>query len=203
MGCLRGRFVRPALAWIAVFFLAGCAARTDIATNKDQSYTREPQRLMVVEAMGSPLGQYTKSFQDRLSHNIHECQVFTNYVITPAEMSNPNLSLDDKPVKEWLAKRDAFIARFRPDTLLTVAEMQYTQQTLSRNGVPISTTIPQIVYELTLTDVPSKKNVWKAQVTLHTGTGASNDPGAKLADDITAKLSQDAIFHGCRAVAAN
>jgi hypothetical protein len=182
--------------------VAGCAARTTIATNKDESYTREPARLMVIESMGAPLGEYTKSFQDTLSKHIKDCHVFTNYVITPAEMSSPTLSLDDKAVKDWLAKRDAFIARFRPDTVLAIAETQYTRRTLSRNGVPISTSVPEIVYELALTDVPSKKNVWKAQVTLHTGIGAGNDPGAKLADDIVARLDQEGIFHGCPATAA-
>jgi hypothetical protein len=197
-----GRFVRPAFITLALCLIAGCTAHTDIETNKDASYTREPQRLMVIEAMGSPLGGYTKSFQDKIRENIHACNIFTNYVITPAEMSNPNLSMDEAPVKKWLADRDAFIARFRPDTILAIAETQYLQQTLSRNGVPISTTIPQVTYELTVTDLVTKKNVWKAQVMLHTGTIGGVDPGALLANDITARLSQDGIFQHCEPITA-
>lgn len=203
MSIFRGS--RWSVATISLFcILSGCAPKTSIATNKDQNYVREPQRLMVIEAMGTPLGKDTEKFQDTLRQGIKDCHIFTNYVVTPPEMSKARLSVDEKVVKavqEWDAKRDAFIRQFAPDTVLDIAESQYTVRTVSTQyGAVTSSSIPQIIYELALTDIPTKKTVWKGQVTLFTGgvlVRTGNDPGTQLAKDIVAKLSQDGIFHTC------
>jgi hypothetical protein len=183
---------------IGLALLGACSARTDIATNKDQNYTREPQRLMVIEAMGTPLGSDTKTFQATLSQQIKDCHIFTNYVITPREVSDPAYASDDKAVAEWKAKRDAFIRRFHADTFLTIGETQYSLQTLYHNGSEMSQSITQIIYQLALIDVPTRKTVWKAVVTLHTGIAhMGTDPGTQLAEDIVAKLRGDGIFQHC------
>lgn len=186
-----------------VALLGACTPHTSIATNKDQGYTREPQRLLVIEAMGRTLGTDNQTFQATLSQDIKACHIFSNYVITPPELSSPNLSFDDKAVQEWKAKRDVFIRRAHPDTVLGIAETQHTVTTLYRNGMEMSRSIPQIVYELSLTDIPTHKTVWKAQVTLYTGmTHMTADPGTQLANDIVAKLRTDGIFQHCAASGA-
>jgi hypothetical protein len=189
-----------AFSGIALCLIAGCA-RTNVEANKDASYTREPQRLMVVESMGSPLDDQnpnqTQSFQDRLSHHIDECHILASYAIAPADIASPYATPDTPYVKAWLAKRDAAIAAFAPDTILGIAATQYTRVTVQQYNGGSHGNITEIHYQLTLTDVATRKAVWKAQVTLNHGMGDGSDLGETLADGIAAKLIQDGIFQHC------
>ena len=70
-----------------------------------------------------------------------------------------------------------------------------------QTGQLVRSDVSQIVYNLQLMDVTTKKVVWKAQVTLdtHFGLIQTGDAGAELADTIIGKLKQDNILHSCPA----
>jgi hypothetical protein len=169
-------------AAMVLALLAGCTATTSIETNKDQSYTKEPKRLLVIESMLWNTAWLYQPFQSSLSQHIHACGVIADYIKkTPSEPLN--------------AQAIAFARRFHPDTILEISEVSRTLQT--RNGSPTGV-ILWIEYTLEIKDVATDKTVWKADDKLMPNFSTSGQ-GEVLARNIVAKLSADGIFHSCPA----
>jgi hypothetical protein len=185
------------LAFLLV--VSGCAPTASVETNKDADFTREPKRLVIIEALGPELGKYTDSFKTTLSQGIKGCGVTTNFIYRPSAAPSADTE------KEWQAKEGAFVRQFGPDTILSIAEAKYTRRTVSNQYGVVSSNIAQIIYELELFDVVAKKPVWKAQITLdtHFGLIEVGDAGAELANAVVGKLEQDKIFHTCITASAH
>ena len=60
-----------------------------------------------------------------------------------------------------------------------------------------------VIYDVRLIDVQSKRIVWRAAVTFYRGGTAivsAADRGAALAVDITNKMKEDKVFRGCEVI---
>ena len=85
------------------------------------------------------------------------------------------------------------IRKYGSDSLLQIIETSITQDQRTGN-------VLNIHFEATLTDMQSKKNVWKALLNFHTNFGniSTVDQGDVLANDIVKRMSDDGIFHSCQ-----
>ncbi len=169
-----------AVSWL---MLTACVAPTQIASNKAQDYTAQPKRLFVVTDVGSEFGdEFANSFQTKLIAIASDCG-------TSAELSRISaLELDDRA-------RAREIDTFKPDSFLSVRRNGGTKLT---NGA-----IVDVIYDVRLVDVETKRIVWRAAVTFYRGGTAivsTAERGAALAVDITNRMKEDKIFRGCAVI---
>jgi hypothetical protein len=170
---------------IAVSFLllTACVAPTQIASNKAQDYTAQPRRLFVVTDVGTDFGDdFANSFQAKLIAITADCGA-------AAELSRISaLELDDRA-------RAREVDTFKPDSVLSIRRNGGTKLP---NGALVD-----VIYDVRLIDVQSKRIVWRAAVTFYRGGTAivsAADRGAALAVDITNKMKEDKLFRGCEVI---
>jgi hypothetical protein len=85
---------------------------------------------------------------------------------------------------------------FKPDVFLSIRR---------NGGTEISTgQLVDVIYDVRLVDIQSKRIVWRAAVTFYRGGTIipSTDRGAALAVDITNKMKEDHIFRTCEVIKA-
>lgn len=169
---------------------AGCSASTQIETNKAADYIGQPKRLFVVEAMGHQIRGSIASFQATFSQAMSKCGVAVEFADVPAT-SSP-LALDNKETIAEKALLNQKAAKFKPDSILSLAETSYTQHTNTNLNL---TSISAMTYLITLSDVVTKRNVWKAEVKVN--VNLSFDPGPQFATDIASRMTQDGVLRSC------
>jgi len=177
-------FAHRVVITVSFLLLTACVAPTQIASNKAQDYTAQPRRLFVVTDVGTDFGEdFANSFQAKLIAITADCGA-------AAELSRISaLELDDR-------SRANEVATFKPDTFLSIRRNGGTKLS---NGALLD-----VVYDVRLLDVQSKRIVWRAAVTFYRGGTAiisSADRGAALAVDITNKMKEDKVFRGCEVIA--
>lgn len=170
---------------LALSVLAGCTAATHIDTSKAANYVSEPKRLFVAISVTHGFSKKEESFEQILARSLMGCGAAVEVTTRAAPPAN-SLALDGN--KTEAAQQQAEILRirqFKADTLLTMAETSATQN----NG------LVRIEYLLELTDLSSKRSVWKARVNL--SRPGAYDALQVLANDIVGRMAQDGIFHTC------
>jgi hypothetical protein len=177
--------------------MAGCGPDViNVSTNKDPSFTREPKRLSIVNAIGKELGPYTETYQTALEQKLKNCGVTPDIINRTPQA--PSLSLDNNEVNHENEVDARRIQQFAPDSLLRVSQTQYVSASGAGSG------IVSITYALELDDMAMHHAVWKAQLTLQPRSGQmgvheGNDGGTLLAIQVIAALQKDQILRSCRA----
>ena len=176
----------------ALILLMGCVPSTSVATNKSQDYTREPKKLFIYVAMGKELGDtHIERFRSALDKTLRNCGADVNFLYK--DPIGRSLQLDDSSQVQRTAEVMNGIRKYGSDSLLQIIETSITQDQRTGN-------VLNIHFEATLTDMQSKKNVWKALLNFHTNFGniSTVDQGDVLANDIVKRMSDDGIFHSCQ-----
>jgi len=172
------------LAAFGLLLVSACAAPTQISSNKAQDYTAQPTRLFVVTDVGSDFGNdFANSFQAKLINIASDCG-------SAAEVSRISaLELDD-------STRRREIDGFKPDVFLSIRRNGGTKMSSGQ--------LVDVIYDVRLVDIQSKRIVWRAAVTFYRGGTIipSTDRGAALAVDITNKMKEDHIFRTCEVIKA-
>lgn len=163
----------------AAVALCACAPAARIRSNKSAAYAKEPQRLFVVTDIGAEWGNgYYNGFKSRFTSLVSECGAASDVSrIT-------DLDLDD----------GAHLRRarnFKADTILNIRRSSGTK---NRYGMFIDAT-----YDARMTDLESRKVVWRSNVKFVRGLDALSDRGQALAADIVKKLGEDGILRSCPA----
>ncbi len=180
--------------------LAACSPpSTEIASNRDSNYSREPKRLAVVENVRDPLVLQSKSFQDAFQQKIKNCGIVGGYVVRPVEEFDAARPPHDDVRQDIDAKTNDFVRSFNPDTVLTITEAGFRRKAEMANGHVAFSSYEKIEYNLALTDTQTRKVVWKSHIVLNPGVGTEDVPGTQLATDIVARLTKDGIFRSCPA----
>ena len=168
---------------LSSLLLCACVAPTQISSNMAQDYTAQPKRLFVITDVGSDFGDaFANSFQSKLLNIAADC----GSALQLSRIST--LELDD-------SARRSEIATFKPDTFLSIR----------RNGGTKlqSGQIVDIIYDVRLIDIQSKRIVWRAAVTFYRGGTAvvsAAERGTALAVDITNKMKEDHVFRACEVI---
>jgi hypothetical protein len=89
---------------------------------------------------------------------------------------------------------DKKIKAFNPDSFLSVRR---AGGTVSQNGGIIL-----VIYDVKLTDMPSNKVVWRANIRFPRGINSIAERGEALAVDLTNKMKDDQIFRSCPTINA-
>jgi hypothetical protein len=168
-----------AMAAVLPAVLTGCiAAKVKMTTNKASDYVQEPKRLFVVESLGNGLGTSSRDFQKAFQDMIRTCGV-------EADFYARTLALDasDTAVQR---EQTEHMRNFRPDTILSLRELSYMQR---------GSRVTQITYGLDLSDVKTRRTVWKDQVILSPGVGS--DGPLALGREIRNRLETDGILRSC------
>jgi hypothetical protein len=176
----------PCILVVSCLLVAGCNATTSIETNKAADYNGSPQRLFVEEAFAPQASALRTPFQDRFDTVLRDCGVtptFFLHVIQPAA----SLQLNPPGDPQITAMREA-VARAGPDTLLSVAETAYATQ---------GSSVRRVDFQLALTDVATRRQVWKARVSLGMGNSPDYVAGWDLANDVIKRLRDDGILRFC------
>ena len=155
--------------------MIACAPTAVMETNKAAEYTKQPKRLFVFEMTNPQFAENSASFQFTMIKLLGNCGVTMGYA---SQSSQPNLALADASGPLNQAKTQ--IAQFHPDAILTVTWTRIT--TRSNSGALVS-----VDYLFELTDVASRKPVWKATV-----KGFS--VGANLATRVIGRMSDEGIL---------
>jgi hypothetical protein len=163
------------LAFVLSLVMIACAPTAVMETNKAPYYTKQPKRLFVFETTNPQFAESSASFQFTMIKLLGSCGVTMGYA---SQSSHPNLALGDSSGAINQAKTQ--IAQFHPDAILTVTWTRIT--TRSNPNALVSAD-----YLFELTDVASRKSVWKATV-----TGFS--VGANLATRIVARMREEGIL---------
>jgi hypothetical protein len=177
-----GRGIRTVIALSWLLFSA-CVTPTQISSNKAQDYTAEPKRVFVVTDVGTDFGEdFANAFQAKLLAIAADCG-------SAAQLSRISaLELDDRArVRE--------VDTFKPDTFLSIRRNGGTKLP---NGALVD-----VIYDVRLIDIQSKRIVWRAAVTFYRGGTAvvsAADRGAALAIDITNRMKEDHVFRTCEVI---
>lgn len=172
--------------------ISGCEPpQAVITTNKDQDFTREPKRLVVINVMGEG-GKYTDTYEANFARRIKGCGVTLDAIDRPPQTPNGNT-----PANSDRGAETQRIRQFGPDTILSVTERGYRTRPMAVRVADMTNV--EITYALELTDRQSRKPVWKAQIVLNASFG---DPGEALANAIVAKLTEDKILRSCGSAAS-
>jgi hypothetical protein len=153
---------------VSCLLVAGCGARTSIVTNKAADYGGNPRALFVEEAFAARTSGLRSAFQDRFDTALRDCGVTPTFFSRDLQPAG-SLQLN-APADPQIAAMTAAVARVRPDTLLSVAETSYASQGMS---------LISANFQLGLLDAATRRQIWKAQVTLL----MSNSPSRPIRSD--------------------
>jgi hypothetical protein len=178
------------LAWcILAGLVGGCTATTYVASTKETSYQGEPKRLFVFERLVESPNLAANMVDHRLRQALTTCGLVVESRVLLPPLPGEDLAIDDAAEAEHRRAAADQIARFKPDSQLTVAEIRGTWRQPSHYMV-------RATYRLTLYDTIAKKTIWKASIDLAAARADSDSEGA-LAQAVVDRLSQDGILHAC------
>lgn len=172
-------------SWVGVLLgavlLGACVTPSKIASNKADSYSKEPRRLFIITDIGSEFGNdFFGSFERRITSIAQDCGA----VLQISRLSN--LELDQNVHANRLKT-------FGADTLLTIRRNGGTRNEYG---------LYHVVYDARLVDVQSNKLVWRADTNFYRGSMLTPiaERGEALAVDLTNRLKEDQVFRGCAVI---
>lgn len=159
------------------FAVSACAPAAQIRSNKSAAYAKEPRRLFVVTDIGAEWGNsYYNGFKSRFTSLLSDCGA-------ASEVSRvTDLELDDNAHQRRARK-------FNADAILNIRRTAGT-----KNGYGM---FIDVTYDARMTDVESRKAVWRSNVKFMRGLDGLPDRGQELAADIVKKLKEDGILRSC------
>ena len=171
---------------LCLLLIAGCnVPRTSIQTNKAPDYAKQPNRLFVFETVNPQLAGSSETFHLTLAKVLSNCGVAVDYA---SQSAQPALALDASTSGVNQAKTQ--IAQFRPDSILTVRWGKITTQ--GNLGTVVAAS-----YLLELSDVDTRKAVWKSRVEVTRGESllySKSGIGENLASAVVGRMVQDQIL---------
>jgi hypothetical protein len=130
--------------------VAACSGVEVTTTSKSPDVPERPKNLFVVESFGTEL---FAGFQLALEEGLRACGVNTKFFFQKARLAGASPLPDAGLVEEM--RVDALT--FHPDSVLLVSETSYTTASGSLRGSR---------YSLSLQNLASKKEIWKADARL-------------------------------------
>ncbi len=156
---------------IILLLLVQSCSTVNIASNKQQGYNKQPKKIFIVVNCNKDVNIFCTGLVYGLTNKLTEKGVQSDgYVRDP-------LSLESEE------DRNKRINAYNPEAVLTV------QQTLTGSG--------KGVFELTLIDGESRKNVWKSELEVSADSYTSlEDSGVidKAVKTLVSKLAEDKII---------
>lgn len=165
-------------ACAALMLLSGCGSARVGEHVRAETYTGEPKRVVLVNAVDAAFSSVAaERFGTAAVQDLGNCGV-TVMVIRPNSME-----------LNGAARLRAAIASFKPDSILN---MQQASSTSYRGSVVGGR------YLLTLSDVATKTEVWKASINLAGGFIGAAGTGPKLSASIVQQMVADRLLSSCR-----
>ena len=94
--------------------------------------------------------------------------------------------------------RNQAMAQFKPDAVLSIMRRSAMMSITSQFG-GVRTELASEAYDVTLTDVQSRKPVWKASVDFQPQFLGQDPPAETLAKQLVGRLMADGILKSCSA----
>lgn len=175
----------------ALAALGACSPNATIIANRDQSYTKDIKRLVVIESIGDELGRFHDSFKTALTQRLKDCGAAVDFT---ARAKRDPLALDNSAAQAQQRKEAALIKEFSPDAILLMTQTSVTWSGGNARNID---------YAMQLFDAATKRAFWKANVHLFTNFDLVDigDPGDVLAKDLMARFVQDRVIQSCPTVA--
>ena len=164
---------------LACTALAGCTSKIDIQSNRSADYNGDPKRILLVaktEGFGN-----SRVIAAELKKQIDKCGSRTEIY------EHSSLELDDSALR--LA-----VEKLGPDSVMAITETRG----LRREG-PINNNVFKVWYNVQLTEVPTKKTVWRAAIFVEGTHLDAEVVGNVLGREIVNKMKSDRIFISCQA----
>ena len=161
-----------------------CAPQTKIASKKATDYSAEAKRIFVVTDVGTDFGnEFGDAFQNKLTAIAESCGA----VMQVDRISS--LELDEDVHLKKMKEFDA-------NVLMSVRR---------NGGTKNQYGLFQVYYDVRLVDIALNKTVYRANVDFSRGpiTIPLATRGEALAVDITNKMKEDGIVHGCPVIKPN
>ena len=166
------------MALVASVSLAACVSPTRIESNTASGIAIEPKKLFVFSHIGNEFGDgFYQPFTDRFSAQLRTCGVDS------AMTTVGDLDLDNNIHTEKMKS-------FAPD---------YTLAIRRNGGTRMDGRIVHVIYNVQMAQVPSTRNVWRANVNFYRGGTVIPiaDRGEALADDLVNQMVADGLLKNC------
>lgn len=176
---------RTAAAIFSILLLSACGPRpTEIKSNVAPDLAFHPKAILVVQTASGILGTGSeKGFEDAFKQSAAACSVSASFFVKDPLALNPQTTTED----------GTNLHNVHVDSVLTLRWLD-----LKRNGYG---QLLSVDYGLTMTQMATKKPIWKAQITFARGNvfTTNADAGAALANSVFSAMVRDQVVQGCTA----
>lgn len=186
------RRVLPVIALVA-----GCHSELDVRSNRLETYDSDPRRILVVAGNRLYPGAASEQVAPAIAERLGNCGIATD-VLTQQERPDDNLALDEPPdpAKALQAELASRRGVFRPDAIMLVQRVGNQIRVREQYGVR-SAQLTTVKYDVQLLDVPTRRTVYRAAMTLNIGPYAVLSPGRDFARLMVDRLAADQVVTRC------